>query len=117
MLGPIKWSPKHSHYSCNERRKLMGGAELEKETAAQPCAVIYLRVSTKDQATKGGEAEGYSIPAQRQACHRKAESLGAAVVGGVLYAGESPRSAHRPQLQAMLAYVATHPAAYVIVHK
>lgn len=26
-------------------------------------AVIYLRVSTKEQAERGGEAEGFSIPA------------------------------------------------------
>ena len=31
-------------------------------------AVIYLRVSTKEQAEKGGEKEGFSIPAQREAC-------------------------------------------------
>lgn len=31
------------------------------EPAAQ--AVIYLRVSTKEQAERGGEAEGFSIPA------------------------------------------------------
>lgn len=28
-------------------------------------AVIYARVSSKEQAEKNGEAEGYSIPAQR----------------------------------------------------
>ena len=40
-------------------------------------AVLYLRVSTERQARSGGEAEGYSIPAQREAGRRKAESLGA----------------------------------------
>jgi DNA invertase Pin-like site-specific DNA recombinase len=35
-------------------------------------ALIYLRVSTKEQASKGGGAEGYSIPAQRDACVHKA---------------------------------------------
>ena len=30
-------------------------------------AVSYLRVSTKEQAEKGGQAEGFSIPAQREA--------------------------------------------------
>jgi site-specific DNA recombinase len=43
-------------------------------------AVIYLRVSTKEQAQRDGDPEGYSIPAQREACRRKAGSLGAAVV-------------------------------------
>jgi hypothetical protein len=41
--------------------------------AAEPSAVLYLRVSTKEQAQRGGEAEGFSIPAQRTACSRKAE--------------------------------------------
>jgi site-specific DNA recombinase len=37
-------------------------------------AVIYLRVSTKEQATKDQSGEGYSIPAQREAClHHIAE--------------------------------------------
>jgi DNA invertase Pin-like site-specific DNA recombinase len=33
-------------------------------------AVIYLRVSTKEQAAKDETGEGYSIPAQREACLR-----------------------------------------------
>ena len=44
-----------------------------------PRAAIYLRVSTKEQAEMGGEAEGYSIPAQREACRRKAQAIGAVV--------------------------------------
>jgi len=32
-----------------------------------PLAVSYLRVSTKDQATRNGLEEGLSIPAQREA--------------------------------------------------
>src|SRR5579859_5201112 len=30
--------------------------------------VIYLRVSTEEQAKQGGEVEGFSIPYQREAC-------------------------------------------------
>ena len=59
-------------------------------------AVIYLRVSTKEQAEKGGEAEGYSIPAQREACKRKATSLGVVVVEEFVDRGESAKSADRP---------------------
>ena len=80
-------------------------------------AVIYLRVSTKDQATRGNEAEGFSIPAQRQACLLKAQSLGAAVVKEFVDAGESAKTADREQLQQLLAYLAKHPTTYVIVHK
>ena len=47
------------------------------KTAA--AAVSYLRVSTREQAEKGGTDEGFSIPAQREATRRKAEQLGAVV--------------------------------------
>ncbi len=80
-------------------------------------AVIYLRVSTKEQAEKGGEAEGYSIPAQREACRGKAESLGAAIAAEFVDPGNSGRTANRPGLQALLAHIDENPTKYVIVHK
>jgi site-specific DNA recombinase len=80
-------------------------------------AVSYLRVSTAQQADRDGDPEGYSIPAQRDANRRKATSLGAAVVAEFVDAGESARSADRPELQKLLVYVREHPVAYVIVHK
>jgi site-specific DNA recombinase len=80
-------------------------------------AVIYLRVSTKEQAQKGGEVEGYSIPAQRAACTRKAESLGAHVIAEFVDAGESAKTSARPQLQAMLSRLSEGGIQYVIVHK
>ena len=51
--------------------------EQEPVPARLARAVLYLRVSTKDQAERGGETEGFSLPAQRDACARKASSLGA----------------------------------------
>ena len=80
-------------------------------------AVIYLRVSTRDQAKRGGETEGFSIPAQREACHRKAKSLGAEVIEEFIDAGESAKSAQRPELQRMLSYVKDNTIQLVIVHK
>lgn len=82
-------------------------------------AFLYLRVSTPRQARKNGEAEGYSIPQQREYCRQKARELGAEVVGEYIDAGESARTAGRPQLQQMLADVAGLGAGvdYVIVHK
>ena len=80
-------------------------------------ALIYLRVSTARQATKNGEAEGYSIPAQREACQRKARELGAVVVEEFVDAGASARSADRKRLQAMLERVRQGDISYVIVHK
>ncbi len=80
-------------------------------------ALIYLRVSTKEQATTGGSAEGFSIPAQREACRRKASSLGAVVIDEFIDAGESARSKNRPELQRMLKYIDGEPVDFVIVHK
>lgn len=86
-------------------------------------AVIYLRVSTSRQATKGDSAEGYSIPQQREQCTRKATELGAEVIEEFVDRGASARSANRPELQRMLGWlkdsrsVAGDGADFVIVHK
>lgn len=82
-----------------------------------PVGVMYLRVSTKEQAEKGGTEEGYSIPAQREANLRKAESLGATVIEEFVDAGESARKADRPQLMKMIEHVTAHQVNYCIVHK
>ena len=81
-------------------------------------AITYLRVSTADQATRGGREEGFSIPAQREANTRKAASLDAVVVEEFVDAGESGTSAtKRPELQRMLSYILEHHVDYCIVHK
>jgi DNA invertase Pin-like site-specific DNA recombinase len=80
-------------------------------------AVIYLRVSTREQATRDGHAEGFSIPAQREALHKKAESMGIEIVAEFTDAGESAKSADRPHLQRMLQYLKLYPTDYVLVHK
>jgi site-specific DNA recombinase len=84
---------------------------------AQSRAIIYVRVSTKDQLQGEGDPDGYSIPAQREACLKRAESLGAHVADVFVERGESARSTDRPELQRMLAYLASEPVEYVIVHK
>jgi site-specific DNA recombinase len=80
-------------------------------------AVIYLRVSTKEQAERDGDPEGYSIPAQRDAVQRKAQSLDATVIQEFADRGESARSARRPELQRMLRFVRENDVQYCIVHK
>ena len=87
------------------------------ESPEGAAAVIYLRVSSKEQAEKGGEAEGFSIPAQRDACKRKAASLSAAVIEEFADRGESAKTADRPELQRLLEFVTEQPVKYVIVHK
>lgn len=81
-------------------------------------AVLYIRVSTREQAQRGGSEEGFSLPAQREANKRKAQSMGALVVKEFADRGESARSANRPELQKMLAYLKEDGGIdYVIVHK
>lgn len=80
-------------------------------------AVSYVRVSTARQTQQGGEPEGLSIPAQREACKRRAMELGALVVAEFIERGRSGRSLERPELKRMLEYVQTRPVDFVIVHK
>ena len=83
---------------------------------ATATAVAYIRVSTKDQAERGGQSEGFSIPAQRDAIRRKAEAITAVIVAEFTDAGESAKSSD-PELQAMLSYLTTNRVTYVLVHK
>lgn len=88
-----------------------------KADAPMLLAVSYLRVSTREQAERGGTDEGFSIPAQREANARKAAELGARVVREFIDAGESARSADRDGLQDMLAFIAATRVTFCIVHK
>ena len=82
-------------------------------------AVSYLRVSTARQARRGGgDVEGFSIPAQREANRNKAASMGAIIVKEFKDGGESGTSTtKRGDLNAMLEYLDEHEVDYVIVHK
>lgn len=81
-------------------------------------ALSYLRVSSTAQADKDYDSEGYSLPAQRAACERKAVSLGAEVVEVYVERGESGTSTRRrAALTSMLARVGEGDIDYVIVHK
>lgn len=80
-------------------------------------AVSYLRVSTREQAERGGTDEGSSIPAQREANQRKAAELGARIVREFVDAGESARSADRVGLQDMLAFIAATRVQFCLIHK
>jgi site-specific DNA recombinase len=80
-------------------------------------AVIYLRVSTKEQAAKDETGEGYSIPAQREACLRHISERGWNVAEEFVDAGESARTADRPMLKAMLRRIAEGGIGAVVVHK
>ena len=81
-------------------------------------AVLYLRVSTTSQVQTDYDPEGISIPSQRRACERKAEQIGATIVGEYVEPGRSGTTIEkRPAFQAMLERIKTaRDADYVIVY-
>src|SRR5438552_1414949 len=81
-------------------------------------AVLYLRVSTLGQVNNDYNPEGISIPAQREACQRKAAELGAIIVGEYVEPGRTGKDIeHRPVYQEMLARLkAEQDVDYVIVY-
>ncbi len=81
-------------------------------------AVAYLRVSTEEQTQRAFDPEGYSIPAQRTACHRRAAELEADIEVEFVESESAWKSGKRPQFAAMIAYLQEHgPVDIVLVHK
>ncbi len=76
------------------------------ENPVQPYgrAVLYLRISTKDQARRDGNAEGYSLPTQRRAGEAKAEALGCAIVDEYIDTDTGTRTDKRPAMKALLVH-------------
>ena len=94
------------------------GAREEDHQEGSKRALLYLRVSTKEQAMRSGDPEGYSLPTQREACLRKAQSLGADVVEEYLDKDTGTMVDKRPAMQKLLARVAAdRNIDFVIVHK
>ena len=94
------------------------GARQDNQQQGSKRALLYLRVSTKEQAMRSGDPEGYSLPTQREACLRKAQSLGAIVVEEYLDKDTGTLVDKRPSMQRLLARVANdRDIDYVIVHK
>ncbi len=84
-----------------------------------PRAILYLRVSTPSQVKTDYDPEGLSIPAQREACQRKATQMGVEVVDEYVEPGRSATSIDkRPEFQAMLQRIREQrDVQYVIVYK
>ncbi len=82
--------------------------------------VIYLRVSAKEQAERDDTEEGYSLPAQRDACLQFIREQGWSCIDEYVDRGESAskRSADRPQFSQMLRRIRDQgDVDAVIVHK
>ncbi len=81
-------------------------------------AVTYLRVSSLAQLNKDIERDGFSLPAQRSACEKKAQALGAVVIDEFTERGVSAKSTNRRSaLGQMLERIKVGDVDYVIVHK
>lgn len=81
-------------------------------------AVIYARVSTKAQAERDGNPEGYSLPTQRTAGQIRAEMLGATVVDEYVDRNTGTRVDKRPAMQAMIERITRdRDVDFVIVHQ
>ncbi len=100
----------------------MTQATLEKsknnETSRSKRAVIYLRVSSDQQVERGFGDEDYSIPAQREACRRKAADLGATVAREYIDLAKTAKTRNRPRFMEMIADIERdQDVDFVIVHK
>ncbi len=91
-------------------------ATEELTASVKKTAVIYLRVSTSAQVNTAHNPEGFSIPAQREACRRHAEKLGATVIKEYVESGKSARTTARPDFQNMMSELGNLRPDFVIVY-
>ncbi len=81
-------------------------------------AVAYIRVSTKAQAERDGNPEGYSLPTQRTACTSRARQLGAVIVDEYIDKDSGTSVDKRPAMLALIDRVTQErDIDYVIVHQ
>ena len=98
-------------------KEVRGAVNNRNDESTGGRALIYLRVSSSQQADTDYDPEGFSIPAQRDACLRKAAAVAAEVVEEFVDRGESAKTANRPGLQALLGRLGEGGITHVIVHK
>ena len=89
----------------------------ELESSIVERAAIYARVSSVGQLGRDGDEDGYSLPAQVEACKKEAISRGAEMAKVYLERAESARSDDRPVLQQMMRELPALGVKYLIVHK
>src|SRR5579859_7261686 len=91
----------------------------ESMASPSPRCVIYLRVSTEEQAQRDFTEEGFSLPAQREACLQHIRDQGWTLLDEYVDRDSaSKRSGERPQFKAMLARIFEQgDVDVVVVHK
>ncbi len=94
----------------------MAVATQPEVTPATATAVVYLRVSSQGQVNTAHDPEGYSIPAQRAAALRHAESLSAEVVAEFVELGKTGTTTRRDALQQLLSELPKLKPTYVIIY-
>jgi DNA invertase Pin-like site-specific DNA recombinase len=78
---------------------------------------VYARVSTKEQVHRARDtSEGFSIPAQKDACRAFAERYGWKVTGVYAELGATGRNLNRPEMQRMLADIKIQRPSYVLAY-
>src|ERR1700678_2409485 len=87
------------------------------ETEPAITAAIYARVSSFGQLGRDGDEDGYSLPAQVEACKREAITRGAEIAKVYMERAESAKSDDRPVLQMMMRELSALGVKYLIVHK
>ena len=90
---------------------------VRQRAQAKGRAVIYLRVSTEEQARMGGGEEGYSIPYQRESCERYAAERGLEVVAVYSDPGKSGTTLNRDDFRKMFSELETLRITHIIMHK
>ena len=81
-------------------------------------AIAYIRVSTKAQAERDGNPEGYSLPTQRAACISRARQLGAVIADEYIDKDSGTSIEKRPAMLALIDRVTKErDVDYVIVHQ
>lgn len=95
----------------DESHQVPTGPELPEKAA------VYARVSSTGQLGRDGDEDGYSLPAQVEACKKEAISRGAEMAKVYMERAESARSDDRPVLQQMLRELPALGVKYLIVHK
>jgi DNA invertase Pin-like site-specific DNA recombinase len=112
----------HLEHPTNQgpARALIGSkSDSTFDTQTAKRAVTYLRVSSTAQVKTDYDPEGISIPAQRDACQRKAAQMGVEIVEEYVEPGRSGRRMdQRPSFQSMLERIQqSRDIDYVIVYK